>query len=146
VSKTILATSTQELENCFKIRSQVFVDEQNVPKDMERDEYDSIAFHFLSFIGSIPIGTARVVLLEDGDTAKIGRVAILQSHRSLGLGIQLMSAIEIAPELSHCRRFTLQAQTHALKFYKQLGYVEEGPEFLDAGIPHREMTKSRVLG
>jgi predicted GNAT family N-acyltransferase len=145
VSETILATSTQEFESCFKIRSQVFVDEQNVLRVLERDEYDNSALHFLLFVENIAVGTARVVLLEDGNTAKIGRVAVLQSHRGLGLGKQLMSAIEIAPELSRCKRLTLQAQTHALKFYEKLGYIEEGPEFLDAGIPHREMTKARVL-
>lgn len=145
MSKTILAKSNEEIESCFKIHSQVFVGEQNVPQDMERDEYDRVALHFLLFVANIAIGTARVVLLEDGNTAKIGGVAVLQSHRGFGLGNQLMHAIEKAPELSKCKRLILQAQTHALNFYKQLGYIEEGPEFLDAGIPHREMNKLRVL-
>ena len=145
MSKTILAKSNEEIESCFKIRSQVFVGEQNVPEDMHRDEYDRVALHFLLFDENIAVGTARVVLFEDGNTAKIGRVAVLQSHRGFGLGNQLMQAIKKAPELSKCNRLILQAQTHALNFYKQLGYIEEGPEFLDAGIPHREMNKSRVL-
>jgi predicted GNAT family N-acyltransferase len=127
MSVTILAKSNEEIASCFKIRSQVFVDEQNVPQDMERDEYDNSALHFLLFVENIAVGAARVVLLEDGNTAKIGRVTVLQSHRGLGLGKELMSAIEIAPKFSHCKRFNLQAQTHALNFYKQLGYIEEGP-------------------
>jgi predicted GNAT family N-acyltransferase len=146
MSKIILAKSTEEFESCFEIRARVFVDGQKVPQDMERDEYDITALHFLLAVENNFVGTARVIILKDGNTAKIGRVAVLQSHRGLGLGHQLMMAIEIAPELSHCSRFTLQAQTHALKFYKQLGYIEDGPEFLDAGIPHREMNKLRLVG
>lgn len=145
MNKTILATSIEELESCFKIRSQVFVDKQLVPKDMERDEYGKTASHFLAFIEGIAVGTARVVLLENGNSAKIGRVAVLHSHRGVGLGKHLMLAIENAPELSRCERFTLQAQTHASKFYEQLGYIVEGSEFLDAGIPHLEMKKSRAV-
>jgi predicted GNAT family N-acyltransferase len=64
----------------------------------------------------------------------------------LGLGKQLMLAIENTNERSHCKRFLLQAQTQAQEFYTQLGYTAEGSEFLDAGIPHREMNKLRTVG
>jgi predicted GNAT family N-acyltransferase len=141
-----VARTNEDFENCFKIRSQVFVFEQGVPEEMERDEYDHDALHFLAFVDGTVVGTARVVILDEGRTAKIGRVAVLQSHRGLGLGKQLMLAIEKASELSNCERFYLQAQTHALKFYEQLGYTAEGWEFQDAGIPHREMNKSRTVG
>jgi predicted GNAT family N-acyltransferase len=142
----IVARTKEDFESCFKIRTQVFVDEQRVPEEMERDEYEETALHFLTFVDGQAVGTARVIILEDGESAKIGRVAILKSRRGLGLGKQLMLAIENANELSHCKRFLLQAQTHALEFYTQLGYTAESSEFLDAGIPHREMNKSKTVG
>jgi predicted GNAT family N-acyltransferase len=141
-----VARTNEDFENCFQIRSQVFVAEQRVPEEMERDDYDETALHFLTFVDGQAVGTARVIILEDGKTAKIGRVAILHAQRGLGLGKQLMQAIENATELSHCKHFTQQAQTHALKFYVQLGYIAEGSEFLDAGIPHQVMSKSRTVG
>jgi predicted GNAT family N-acyltransferase len=75
--------------------------------------------------------------------AKIGRVAVCQSKRGLGVGKLLISAIEGAPDLEHVDSFILEAQTHALQFYARLGYEAYGDEFLDAGIPHRRMRKSR---
>jgi predicted GNAT family N-acyltransferase len=40
------------------------------------------------------------------------------------------------------RRLALHAQTQAAGFYRRFGFVEEGPEFMEAGIPHRTMVRS----
>jgi predicted GNAT family N-acyltransferase len=136
-----VANTPLDIEACFRIREEVFVAEQRVPTDMERDEHDCEALHFIALADGQSIGTARVVLRDNGASAKIGRVAVYRSHRGSGIGKLLISAIEATPDLRHVHNFLLDAQTHALQFYARLGYEAYGEEFLDAGISHRHMKK-----
>jgi predicted GNAT family N-acyltransferase len=136
------ATSDADIAACLAIRETVFIQEQRVPVEIERDDYDRTAFHFLATDAGDPVGTARVVLKDDGATAKIGRVAVIRAKRGAGIGRLLMLAIEAEPPLHGAVRLSLEAQTHALSFYESLGYEAYGAEFMDAGIPHRHMTKA----
>jgi predicted GNAT family N-acyltransferase len=139
---TIRAANTvQETEECFRIREEVFIIEQSVPIDLERDEHDSKALHFVALADGQYVGTARVVLRDNGTLAKIGRVAVRRSNRGFGIGRLLIAAIEEAADLRRVNNFLLDAQTHALQFYTRLGYEAYGEEFMDAGIPHRHMKK-----
>jgi predicted GNAT family N-acyltransferase len=131
-----VAFNGPDFDKCFEIRRTVFVEEQHVPIDEERDECDETALHFLATLDDKPAGTARVLL--KGSTAKITRVAVLRAARGHGIGEALMRHIESAVPVC---RFTLTAQLHALPFYERLGYVAEGEVFMEAGIPHRDMTK-----
>ncbi|GHC30825.1 GNAT family acetyltransferase [Kushneria pakistanensis] len=124
-------------EICSRIRLVVFVQEQGVDESEELDALDPECTHFLIRAGQIPCGTAR--LLPDGH---IGRVAILASHRGLGLGARLMHHVIAharSQQFTHC---VLSAQTHAMGFYEQLGFVAHGEIYMDAGIAHRDMTLS----
>ncbi len=116
------------------IRQQVFVDEQQVPAELEWDAADASATHFLMFMEQQPIGTAR--LLSDG---RIGRVAILAAGRGQGLGRRLMLAVMQHAQEAGMTRLTLSAQTHATNFYQRLGFVVCSDVYLDAGIPHQDM-------
>lgn len=134
---TPVSFSSPQFESCLAIRIEVFVKEQDVPIEEELDALDSSALHVLALIDGKPVGTARAIEKQPG-LWKIGRVAVCASYRQQGVGIALMHGIEGACPAS---RFTLSAQTHALKFYEKLGYVAEGAEFMDAGIPHFHMFK-----
>lgn len=124
-------------EAAGEIRRIVFIEEQAVPKDEEWDGRDDACVHLLAYLDDRPVGTAR--LLPDGH---IGRVAVLEAGRGLGIGAQLMrAAIDAAHQAGH-REVVLDAQVHALPFYQKLGFEVFGPEFLDAGIPHRSMRLS----
>jgi predicted GNAT family N-acyltransferase len=136
-----IATTASELEECFRIRELVFIVEQNVPIDIERDEYDATAIHFLAFDNDEAIGTARVVLKDNGHTAKIGRVAVLPSRRGEGIGKGLIMEIEKSSVLRDVNDFRLDAQVQALSFYERLGYEAYGKEFSDADIMLRSMLK-----
>ncbi|MDR5876454.1 GNAT family N-acetyltransferase [Halomonas sp. CUBES01] len=119
------------------IRRVVFIDEQRVPQDEEWDGQDPACRHFLAYLNGQPVGTAR--LLPDGH---IGRVAVLAEARGAGIGGRLMdAAVAAAQRLGH-RQVALSAQLHALAFYERLGFIAHGDEFMDAGIPHRDMTLS----
>jgi predicted GNAT family N-acyltransferase len=126
-------------ERCIEIRLEVFVDEQNVPLEEERDEYDAAALHFLATEDDVALATARVILKNAGATAKIGRVAVRKPARGRGIGAALIRHIENeVPAVE----YLLDAQSHALAFYERLGYAAFGDEFLDAGIPHFHMRKT----
>jgi ElaA protein len=85
------------------------------------------------------VGCAR--LRTRGDAAKIERVAVLAKRRRLGLGRALMEAAERAAAQRGHRRLVLHAQVAVIPFYERLGWEAYGPEFLEAGIPHRAMKK-----
>ena len=135
---TYFITVTQtpaEREACYDIRKAVFVEEQAVPLELEMDEYDDTATHFLlRDAAGAPLATAR--LLDKHGLAKIGRVAVLKEARGRGLGLMLM---QFVLEEARKRGFTeavLDSQTYAIPFYERLGFTAEGDEFEDAGIPH----------
>lgn len=134
-------TTEAELHQALAIRREVFVLEQGVPEDEERDDLDPCAHHFLASRGEDPIGTARLVLPPGTDQGKIGRVAVLRGHRGLGAGAALVGAAEGAARALGLSRLVLDAQVQVLGFYERLGYTPIGPLFLDAGILHRRMER-----
>lgn len=116
------------------IRKRVFIDEQKVAPELEWDEHDASATHFLLTVEGCALGTAR--LLPGG---RIGRVALLPAARGKGLGRRLMHAIMAHARQQGMEQLELSAQTHALGFYAQLGFVSCSEVYLDAGIPHQTM-------
>lgn len=119
------------------IRSEVFIEEQGVPRELEWDGLDKTAYHFIARTIAAPhrsIGTAR--LLRSG---QIGRMAVLLPYRHRGIGMELLRvAVEYARE-KKIKKIHLHAQTHARQFYEKAGFRVVGDEFLEAGIPHLEM-------
>ena len=129
---------TRDIATCRQLRRIVFIEEQGVSEADEVDGLDDSAIHLLAYVGENPVGTAR--LLVKGDTGKIGRVCVLPQARGTGLGAALIRrALEEFRAMPGLRLVALGAQTHATGFYAALGFRAVGDEFLDAGIPHREM-------
>lgn len=121
------------------IRRSVFIEEQQVPVELEWDEYDSIATHLLAIDNTTdePVGTAR--MFTDNNKTMIGRMAVLPQWRCHGVGTALLQRLlQIATELSY-PHIQLSAQTQAIGFYQRFGFRQYGDEFLDAGIPHYHM-------
>ncbi|MFE6838796.1 GNAT family N-acetyltransferase [Streptomyces sp. NPDC057705] len=144
-----VADSEADVAACFAVRTEVFVVEQSVPESIEYDAYDAGAVHVLA-VGpdGAPLGTGRLLhgaaaLAKTGDPAvgSLGRLAVAKSARGLGVGVALVRAIEAEAVRLGLTGVDLGAQTHALGFYERLGYVAYGPEFQDAGIPHRAMRR-----
>jgi len=121
----------------FTIRTRVFVKEQGVPKQAEIDPDDKYAIHFLAFAGAKAIGTARVVM--DQNIAKIGRMAVLKSHRRKGVGTKLLERAIGTAQKRGARRIYLHAQVSAIGFYRAMRFSCVGPVFQEAGIPHQKM-------
>ena len=132
-----IAETKEELHQMFDLRIEVFVKEQNVPQELELDEYDTIATHFIALQHGVVIGCGRI-LFQDSYT-QIGRVAVRKCHRNEGLGKGLMqNMINICLEKGY-RKIILHAQLPVVHFYESLGFKVHGDIFLDAGIEHLEM-------
>lgn len=117
------------------IRETVFVREQHVPLELERDEFDMRCLHLLAANSAEnPIGTAR--LLPDG---VIGRMAVLREWRGRNVGSALVLRLLEEARNRQIAQVTLSAQRHAIPFYVKFGFQIVGAEFMDAGIPHVEM-------
>lgn len=128
----------KDIQICQAIRHQVFVEGQNVPLHQEVDGLDSGSEHYLLLLGQVPVGTARVRYLDD--FAKIERVAILEAYQGKGLGQVLMNfLIKNTGQNPQVKKAKLGAQTYAIPFYEKLGFVICSEEYLDAGIPHKDM-------
>ena len=118
------------------IRFAVFVEEQGVPLAMELDEMDDKSVHAVAYYREDPIGTGR--LLPDGH---IGRMAVLQPWRGRGIGGRILAKLMEAARARGDKEVVLSAQVHAMAFYRTHGFVEEGAEYMDAGIPHVDMRR-----
>lgn len=119
------------------IRFVVFVDEQKVPAEIELDEHDAACVHVIARAEGRAVGTGR--LLPD---AHIGRMAVLKEWRGRGVGAAMLDTLIAKARARGDQEVSLSAQTHALDFYRKQGFVEEGPQYLDAGIPHQTMRKT----
>ncbi|CAM5561447.1 acetyltransferase [Streptomyces tanashiensis] len=145
------AVVTEDREACFAVRREVFVVEQGVPQELEYDTYDATAVHVLAVrADGVALGTGRLLHGADaagrtgGDASvgSLGRLAVTQAARGLGVGAALVRGIEDVARERGLSAVDLHAQTHALGFYERLGYVAYGPEFPDAGMPHRAMRRT----
>ena len=135
-----LASDISEILDALEIRRQVFVEEQHVSEERERDDYDKEATHFLIEFDDKPVGTARLRWL--GKTkCKIERMAILKPYRKNGFGMELVKFIEDYAKRHNVRELHLNSQIHAKEFYGKLGFKPHGKTFMDANIKHIEMIK-----
>lgn len=119
------------------VRHEVFVVEQKVPLTLEWDEMDALSLHAVVLDDEgAAVATGR--LLPDGH---IGRMAVRKVLRGEGLGAMILQALMREAELRGDRAVLLNAQTHAAPFYARHGFVREGEEFIEAGIPHIRMRR-----
>ena len=133
------ARDADEVRAALALRLEVFVVEQNVPVDEEVDEHDETALHLVAVEDGRVIATARVVM--EGDTAKLGRVAVARHARRLGIAGRLIAASESHARAHGAARVALAAQTGALPLYEKAGYIAYGERFMDANLEHLMMEK-----
>lgn len=128
-------------EAARRIRSEVFLEEQRIPAEMEWDEADAAALHAVAFnrLGQA-LATGRL-LQERPGVARIGRVAVHRVLRGSGVGRQLVQTLLSAAAARGDREAVLNAQRSAEAFYRGLGFVPRGEPFDEAGIAHVEMVR-----
>ena len=126
---------TREIRN---IRDEVFLLEQQIRREDEIDDRDILCQHALAFENELPVGTGR---LDSEKGGKVGRVAVLSTHRRGGVGSLIMQAFEQYARQQDLARLWFHAQKSAVPFYLSLDYQIVGDEFFEAGIPHVVMEK-----
>ena len=142
---TAAVATPADLPEVAALRTRVFVDEQGVPPEIERDAADATAVHVLS-----RDDTGRVVatgrLLVHGTTAGIGRMAADAAVRGRGHGAAVLAELHRQAELRGVSEIELHAQVSARGFYERAGYTAVGEVYQEAGIDHVTMRRSLAGG
>lgn len=131
--------SESDFAICMAIRMEVFVFEQNVPAEEEWDAYDKTSTHFFARSDGKPCATAR--LREYEGAAKIERMAVRKNVRGQHVGDALLNYVMEHARSKGFTRALISAQTHAIPFYEKLGFTVASDEYMEAGIPHKAMTR-----
>jgi predicted GNAT family N-acyltransferase len=124
-----------------EVRTQVFINEQQVPHELEWDALDEAAQHLL-VVDEQSNAVACARLLNNGS---IGRMAVVKNMRRLGIGSALLNKAIGFYAKQGLQTITLSAQLHAVSFYEKAGFVVTSQPYLDANILHVDMQLS-VLG
>lgn len=140
--KSFKELTTRDVYAVLQLRSEIFVVEQNcVYQDIDGKDFK--AFHVLGYKDNNLVAYTRI--FKPGDyfkEASIGRVVVKKSERKHKYGYVIMQE-SIAAVKEHLQETTIKisAQKYLLKFYNNLGFKEEGEEYLEDGIPHMVMYK-----
>jgi predicted GNAT family N-acyltransferase len=145
------AISPGLLARCHSLRKRVFVDELGVASSLEFDRYDaapgpSVA-HLLattpasSIAGENPVATCRVRAADFG--AKLERLCVDKRARRAGIGAKLVRAVEDLHAATDGPLYCY-AKRDSQPFYERLGWVAEGPMFVEAGVEHVAMVRRRA--
>ncbi len=124
------------------LRTEVFVDEQKVPAEMEWDDDDETALHAVAKnrMGMV-LATGRLLQHAPG-IARIGRMAVKKQMRGSDLGRRVLQSLMDAAKARGDTQVLLHAQCSAQGFYKRAGFIPQGEIFEEAGIAHIEMVRS----
>ena len=141
-TKTFSDLTTLELYELLKLRSEVFVVEQDcVYQDI--DDKDQKALHVIGMKAGRMVAYARI--FKPGDyfeLASVGRVVVLKEERKFGYGLVIMkNAIKAIQKEFGETSIKVSAQVYLKKFYESLGFKVIGEGYLEDGIPHISMIK-----
>ena len=143
----------QDLDGAYAVRHEVFVVEQGVPVELERDDLDAVADHAVAVdVAAGVVGTGRLVdgridqegRLEPGTpgtVGTVGRMAVAASARGSGTGRALLDLLVRRAAERGLPVVELHAQVHARDFYERAGFTPFGAVYLEAGIEHVGMRR-----
>ncbi len=126
-------------EDCAELRKDVFCKEQGFPVEAEFDEFDGVAPHLVLYDNEIPVGTGRVVYLDE-KTCHIGRIAVKKACRGKGYGKLVVEELINRAKSENLSTITVDAQTHAKGFYEKLGFRLVSNDIIyELNVPHYKM-------
>jgi ElaA protein len=140
ILKNFDSLSAHELYQLLRLRSEVFVVEQNCVF-LDMDNKDQQCMHLLGWKDDVLVASTRLV--PPGiiyDEMSIGRVVSSPLVRGTGIGRMLMEeSINRCYNLYGSHPIRIGAQLYLEKFYSSLGFEKDGEVYLEDGIPHVEM-------
>ena len=132
--------NNKDYKKAQEIRHEVFVIGQKVPAELEVDDFEKDAIHYLAFFNNNPVGAARWRITNEG--VKLERFAVLGEYRGRGIGSamveKILSDIKRDPEAGNLEIY-LHAQLDAISLYRKYGFVKYGNMFDEAGLMHYAM-------
>ncbi len=144
ILKNFDSLSREELYTILRLRSEIFVVEQNCPYQ-DIDKKDFLALHLYTKDEKTDKIIAYARLFQPGDyypQASIGRVAVKKKYRRFGLGHELMKkAIEEVEKNFLTKPIKIGAQKYLKEFYESHGFVQMDEEYIEDGIPHIHMIR-----
>ncbi|MDT7828888.1 GNAT family N-acetyltransferase [Pricia sp. S334] len=141
--KAFSALGSMELYDVLRLRSKVFVVEQNcIYEDI--DGRDRNALHILGKKNGEIVAYARIFKSGDyADKASIGRVVVKKDQRKFGYGKDIMKrAVLAVEEHFNDKIIHVSAQLYLERFYHDLGFNQVGDGYLEDGIPHIGMIRN----
>jgi putative N-acetyltransferase (TIGR04045 family) len=134
-----IARTLTELEGYHRLRREVFVDEQHLFEEDDRDGHDAGGLHLVALSGDEVVGVVRCYR-KQGGTWFGGRLAVAPSHRTGTVGARLVRrAVEEMERRPEVRRFYATVQAQNERFFIRLGWITRGRPFVLAGHEHRLM-------
>lgn len=121
------------------IRQKVFIEEQGF--ENEFDGIDDTAIHLVAFDENKAIATCRIFYDKSYCSYMLGRIAVLKEYRKMHIGKALMDKAEEIVREKKGNRISLSAQVRVSGFYEKQGFLKQGQEYDDEGVPHILMTK-----
>jgi predicted GNAT family N-acyltransferase len=134
-----VASNSSELDEALELRRRVFVGQQGVTLEADRDGLDPLALHIVAVDEGRVVGTCRLVF--DDALARLGRMAVEEGLRGRGLGAAILAEAEAQARAAGATRIRLHAQLAARSLYERGGFETQGVEFMEEGIPHLTMEK-----
>jgi ElaA protein len=132
--------TTKELYSILRLRSEIFVVEQNcVYKDL--DNKDLSAYHLMAIDNNEIVAYLRVLPKRVSyKEISIGRFVVKKDYRGKNLGLELLSkALNFIEENLKEKEVRISAQVYVKELYKKAGFIEASEEYLEDDIPHIEM-------
>jgi predicted GNAT family N-acyltransferase len=128
---------TEALAELRAVRDEVFVEEQQVPVELEHDALDPVCTHVIArLLDGTPVGTARLT-----PDHYVGRMAVRAPWRGRGVGDALLLALVEEARKRGWPEIRLNSQASAIGFYERHGFHPEGECFMEAGIEHQAMVR-----
>jgi len=130
-----------ELYNLLKLRSKVFVQEQQCAY-LDMDDKDQKSLHVLVYFQNKLVAYARILPVDYAypEAASIGRVIIEEEYRGKKWGYPLIDfCVKLCFKKYDCKKITISAQEHLKAFYEKCGFVAQGESYLEDNIPHIKM-------
>ena len=141
--KTFEELTTKELYSILKLRTEVFVVEQNCPYQ-ECDGKDLKSLHLYGYTDTNEILAYMRILPQkiSYDEISMGRIVTSPKLRGTGMGKQLMrEGLKFSQEIFGDESIRISAQSHLDAFYSEFGFISTGKEYLEDDIPHTEMLR-----
>ena len=140
ITKTFYELDTEDLYQILRLRSEVFVVEQDcVYQDIDNKDQNAIHLYYKENDQIV----AYTRIFKEGDYYEnpcIGRVVVSKKDRGNDLGKKIMiDSMEYIKQNIKGEKIELSAQKYLDKFYKDLGFYKIGEDYLEDGIPHQRM-------